>query len=157
MSLSNQQLIKNFDKIKISGEGDIAIHLAKCCSPVKGEKIVGYLTKGRGLTIHSLRCSYITKGIFDSHRMVEVDWDSKFRSKYLARLDVKTKDEKGVLAKVATIIANVGSNIKKAQVDTFADKKAKIKLLLEIENIDELNMIVDKLKKLREILEVERI
>jgi GTP pyrophosphokinase len=143
--------------IKVKNEGDISIHLAKCCSPVKGEKIVGYLTKGRGLTIHSIRCPYVTKGILDNERMIEVSWDSKFRSNYLARLNIKTEDKKGVLAKVATIVAHIGSNIKKAQVDTFSYEKAQIKLWLEIKNIDQLNLIINELKKVKEVMEVERV
>jgi len=143
--------------IKIRDEGDISIHLAKCCSPVKGEKIIGYLTKGRGLTIHSTRCPYVKKGILDNERMIEVSWDSKFSSNYLARLNIKAEDKKGVLADVASTIAKIGSNIKKAQVDTFANEKAQIKLWLEIKNIDQLNSIIDELKKIKEIIEVERV
>ncbi|MCP2520757.1 bifunctional (p)ppGpp synthetase/guanosine-3',5'-bis(diphosphate) 3'-pyrophosphohydrolase [Candidatus Aminicenantes bacterium AC-335-A11] len=143
--------------IKIKDEGDISIRLAKCCSPVKGEKIIGYLTKGRGLTIHSIRCSYVKKEILDSERMIEVSWDSKFSSNYLARLNIKAEDKKGVLAEIASTIANTGSNIKKAQVDTFANEKAQIKLWLEIQNIDQLNSIINELKKIKEVNEVERV
>ncbi|MFQ6082842.1 MAG: RelA/SpoT family protein [Candidatus Aminicenantia bacterium] len=143
--------------IKVRGYEDLLVYLAKCCSPIKGEEIIGYITRGKGVAVHSLRCPYITKEILDSNRMIEVSWDIQSDSTYSARLSLQTEDKRGVLAKITSIIANLESNIKKAGVNTFSDKRAQVKLLLEIKDMNQLNLIIQKLKEIKEVIDVQRL
>ncbi len=144
--------------IQISTPSAEFIQLARCCSPIKGEPIVGYMTAGKGITIHSTRCPLVVKEILDSERMVEVSWDSAATADYYkTRLLIKANDHPGVLAKVATAITQLGGNITKAEVITTADKKAQIKLRLDIQNMKHLEAIMKKIAGIREIYSVDRV
>lgn len=133
------------------------IKLARCCFPIKGEPIIGYMTSGKGITIHSTRCPLVVKEILDSERMVEVSWDSALTGSYKGRLLVKANDSPGVLAKVATGISQLEGNITKAEVITTADKKTQIKLSLIIRDMKHLEAIIKKIAGIKEIFSVERI
>jgi guanosine-3',5'-bis(diphosphate) 3'-pyrophosphohydrolase len=132
------------------------INLARCCSPIKGEPIVGYITAGKGITIHAVRCPLVAKEILASERMVEVGWDSSSAGPYKSRLLIRAADSPGLLGKVATIIAQLGGNITKAEVVTSAEKKAEIRLILMIKDIKHLESIIKKISGVKEILSVER-
>ncbi len=132
------------------------IKLAKCCSPVKGEPIVGYITTGRGLTVHSLRCPLVTKEILDGQRLVEVSWDPSFAGTFKARLLVKSQDSPGVLAKVATAVAGLEGNISKAEASMLAEGKARIRLDIRIRDIRHLEEISSRIAALKDVLSVER-
>ena len=133
------------------------IHFAKCCSPIKGEPIIGYITSGKGITVHSIRCPFVAKEILDSERMVEVSWDSTSEGIYKGRLMIKAVDSPGLLARVATSIARLEGNIAKAEVNTFADKKTQINLTIIIRDIKHLEEIIKKMQRIKEIFSVERI
>lgn len=132
------------------------VSLARCCSPIKGEPIVGYMTSGKGITIHSTRCSLITRELLDSERMVEVSWEEGWSGPFKSRLLIKAFDKPGLLAKVATIIAQLEGDITKAEVITSADKKAQLKLRLVIQDIQHLEDIIKRIRKIKEVLSVER-
>ena len=136
---------------------DRLVKIASCCSPIKGEPIIGYMTSGKGLTVHSLRCPRVTKEILDDHRLVDVLWDKTSASMYTGTLLIKGEDSPGVLAQLASIIAQRGGNISKAEVRTFADKKTQIKLTLRINDIKHLQDIMSKIGKIKEVSSVERI
>jgi GTP pyrophosphokinase len=133
------------------------IKLAKCCSPVKGEPVVGYLTAGRGLTVHSLRCPLVTKEILDGQRLVEVSWDPSFAGAFKARLLIQSQDSPGVLAKVAAAVAGLDGDISKAEASMVAEGKARIKLDIRIADIGHLEAISRRISGLKEVLSVERI
>jgi len=143
--------------ITIKDMESTALSLAKCCSPIKGEPIIGYITAGKGITIHSLRCPLVTKEILDSQRMVEIWWDEKLPGPFQGKLLIKSNDSPGVLAQLTTAIAQSNGNITKAEVSTFANKKAEIKLTITIRDIDHLQNIIRKLAKIKEISSVERV
>jgi GTP pyrophosphokinase len=148
--------MKPSGKIVIRDGADPTLSLARCCSPIKGEPVIGYVTVGKGITVHSARCALVVKEILDSQRMVEVTWDPSSKGSYKARLLVKAEDSPGVLAKVASTIAQLGGNISKAEVETFAGKNARINLELSIRDIRHLENITDHLAKLKEIISAER-
>jgi guanosine-3',5'-bis(diphosphate) 3'-pyrophosphohydrolase len=131
--------------------------LAKCCNPIKGEPITGYMTSGKGITVHSLRCPLVTKEILDPQRMVEAAWDNAIKGVYLGKLLIKGEDSPGVLAKLTTVIAQQKGNITKAEVVTFPDKKGQIKLTLNIRDIEHLKTITEKISGIKEIFSVERV
>lgn len=143
--------------IRIKALEDQMTQLAKCCSPIKGEPIVGYITAGKGITVHSLRCPLVTKEILDSQRLVDVSWDPSLAGTFKARLLVKSQDSPGVLAKVATAIAQLEGNIAKADVATFSSQKARINLEVRIRDIRHLEEISRRIAALKEVVSVERI
>ena len=133
------------------------IKLAQCCSPVKGEPVVGYITAGRGLTVHSLRCPLVSKEILDGQRLVEVTWDPSFAGTFKARLLVKTHDTPGVLAKVATAVAGLEGDISKAEASMASEGKARITLDIRIRDIRHLEDISKRIAGLKEVVSVERV
>jgi guanosine-3',5'-bis(diphosphate) 3'-pyrophosphohydrolase len=138
------------------GAGD-AYHLARCCAPIRGEPVIGYMTSGRGITIHATRCPLVSKEILSSERMVEVSWDSASTGPYRSRMLVRADDSPGILGKVATGIAELGGNITKAEVVTTAEKKAQIKLNILIRDNKHLQAIIKKISGIKGVNSVERI
>lgn len=132
------------------------VQLARCCSPIRGEQIIGYITAGKGITVHSLRCPRVVKEVLDADRMVDVSWEDTPKGTYKGRLLIRGEDSPGVLAKIATAIARLEGNITKADVVTFSDKKARFKLTIIIQNIRQLEAIIKKLSVMKEIFSVER-
>ncbi|MFC2167123.1 ACT domain-containing protein, partial [Acidobacteriota bacterium] len=133
------------------------VTLAKCCSPINGEPITGYMTSGRGLTIHALRCPRLQKGSLDEQRLVDVSWDKTSTGFYQGTILIEGEDSPGVLAKMTSTIAQLGGNISKAEVKTFSDKKVRIKLSLRIKDIAHFQSIMRKITKIKEVDSVERI
>ncbi len=144
------------EAVRIKDLGDPLIRLAKCCAPIKGEAVVGYITAGKGVTIHSLRCPLVAKEILDGQRLVEVAWDPGLPGMFKAKLLVKAKDSPGVLAKVTAAIADLEGNISKAEVATFADGKARINLEVRIRDIAHLDAIAGRIAALKEVDSAER-
>jgi len=143
--------------VRVTGKESSQHKLAKCCYPVKGESIVGYITSGKGITIHSSRCPLVDKEILDPQRMVEASWDKTAKGPYRARLLIHAQDAPGVLAKLTAVIAQQKGNITKAEVMTFPDIKAQIKLTLHIDDIEHLEKITGRISKIREIFSVNRV
>ena len=133
------------------------IKLAKCCSPIKGEAITGYITSGRGITVHSLRCPLVTKEILDDKRKIEVSWEDAPEQIYKGRLLITSENSPGLLAKLASIIADLGGGITKAEVQTFADNKAQFKISFIIPDIEHFETIVRKISIIKEIVSVKRV
>ncbi|MGB6867739.1 MAG: bifunctional (p)ppGpp synthetase/guanosine-3',5'-bis(diphosphate) 3'-pyrophosphohydrolase [Candidatus Aminicenantaceae bacterium] len=143
--------------ILVKNEKGASTKLAKCCNPIKGEPITGYMTSGKGITVHSLRCSLVTKEILDPQRMIEASWDKAIKGVFSGKLLIKGEDSPGVLARLTTVIAQQNGNITKAEVITFPDKKAQIKLTLNIRDVRHLENIIEKISGIKELFSVERV
>jgi guanosine-3',5'-bis(diphosphate) 3'-pyrophosphohydrolase len=144
--------------IEVKQTDEAAIHMAKCCSPIRGEPIIGYLTSGKGVTIHAQRCARVKKETLDPQRLVDASWSSSSpEGSYPSKLLVKTQDSPGVLAKLTAAIADLGGNITKAHVDTYAGQKAQIKLTILIRDIKHLDQIIKKIVGIKEVSFVERV
>ncbi|MFW6129107.1 MAG: TGS domain-containing protein, partial [Candidatus Aminicenantaceae bacterium] len=133
------------------------VKLAKCCSPIKGEPIIGYITSGKGVTVHSLRCPLVSKEILDSKRMIEVAWDQSLEGSYKGKLIIVGKDIPGILANLTAVIAQLGGNITKADVATFSDNKTRIRVSLTIQDYKHLKNIIKKISGIKDIYKVKRI
>jgi guanosine-3',5'-bis(diphosphate) 3'-pyrophosphohydrolase len=144
--------------IEVKEADEAIINLAKCCAPIRGEPIIGYITSGKGVTVHAQRCPLVKKEILDLQRIVDASWSSSSaESSYQGKLLIKSHDSPGVLAQLTKAIAEEGGNITKAQVDTYADKKAQIKLTLIIRDIKHLEQITKKILEIKEVSFVERV
>jgi GTP pyrophosphokinase len=147
---------KSSPGILVKSLDDPMISLAKCCSPIKGEPVTGYITVGKGITVHSLRCPLVNKEVLDGQRMVDVAWDDSYQGTFKAKLLIKAADSPGVLAKVATLIAHLEGNITKAEIAIFADGQANLNLELSIRDIRHLDGILEGLGQIKEISSAER-
>jgi guanosine-3',5'-bis(diphosphate) 3'-pyrophosphohydrolase len=144
--------------IEVKQADEAIINLAKCCTPIRGEPIIGYITSGKGVTVHAQQCALVKKEILDPQRIVDASWSSSStEGSYQSKLLVKSQDSPGVLAQLTTVIAELGGNITKAQVDTFAGQKAQIKLTIIIRDIKHLEQIIKKILGINAVSFVERV
>jgi GTP pyrophosphokinase len=143
-------------KVSVRGLDDAMIALARCCNPIRGESIVGYITRGRGVTVHSERCPNLEKLLYDPERRIEVAWESGDESRFEVRITVLSEDRPGMLAKITSAIADAKSNIKNVEARTFEDRRGEITLLLDIQDLDHLEKIVEKVKGIDGVYRVER-
>lgn len=143
--------------IRIKSLDDHAVRLAKCCFPIKGEPIIGYITAGKGVTVHSVRCPRVAKEILDSDRLVDVSWDKASAGPFKGKLMIRSNDSPGGLAAITAAIAELAGNITKAEVSTFSDGKARVRLELQIRDITHLEEISRQISALKDVSSVERI
>ena len=141
--------------IKVKGISDVLVRFANCCNPLPGEEVIGYITRGRGITIHCKNCRHIEDA--NPERLVEVSWQSSDEDVYLARLRVTSMDKKGILANISSVIAQKDANIIQAEVKTTADKKGVSLFAIEVADYPQLKEIMDAIKKIRDIITVERV
>ncbi|MBW1976495.1 MAG: bifunctional (p)ppGpp synthetase/guanosine-3',5'-bis(diphosphate) 3'-pyrophosphohydrolase [Deltaproteobacteria bacterium] len=145
---------KSTHGIKVKGLDNMLVRFANCCHPLPGEHVVGFITRGRGVTIHKYNCRHILDA--EPDRVVEVVWEPSDHDLYLAKLKVVTTDKKGILADISSIIAQNNANILQAQIQTTIDKKGVSLFTIEVENYKQLQTIMGAIKKIKNVLIVER-
>ncbi|MBI1820517.1 MAG: bifunctional (p)ppGpp synthetase/guanosine-3',5'-bis(diphosphate) 3'-pyrophosphohydrolase [Nitrospirae bacterium] len=144
--------------VKITGMNDILIHISKCCNAVPGDPIIGFITRGRGLSIHSVECPNIDELDYDKERIVDVDWETKTDSTYPVKISVLTVDKPGILASVSQAIASSEANITHAEITTSAEnKKASLIFIIEIKNIQHLDRVFKNIEKVDSVVQVRRV
>jgi guanosine-3',5'-bis(diphosphate) 3'-pyrophosphohydrolase len=146
---------KSTTGIKVKGLEDILVRFANCCHPLPGEHVTGFLTRGRGVTVHTFNCRHILDA--QPERVVEVVWEPSDNDVYLARLKVVTSDKKGILADISTVMTQKDANIIQAEIQTTMDKKGVSHFTIEVENFKQLHEIMGAIKKIKSVLLVERL
>jgi len=143
--------------VKIKGIDDIMIHYSKCCNPVPGDKIVGFVTRGRGVSIHSADCTNVYDLENEQERMIQVEWDLESKASYSARITVLTVDKPGLLANVSTAIAAADSNISHAEITTTEEKRAVCNFVVEITDVKHLDKVMKKIAQVDGVINVKRV
>ncbi|OQX55711.1 MAG: bifunctional (p)ppGpp synthetase/guanosine-3',5'-bis(diphosphate) 3'-pyrophosphohydrolase [Candidatus Aminicenantes bacterium 4484_214] len=133
-----------------------SFRLAKCCHPIKGEPIIGYLTVGEGITIHAQRCPLVVQERLNPERIVEISWPSSAGGPFPAQLEIATEDRPGLLAQITTVIAEQKANIKQAKASVFSDGQALISLLITVKDYPHLKKIQQEIKKIAAVLSVSQ-
>ncbi len=141
--------------IKVKGVDDMLVRFANCCHPLPGEHVLGFITRGRGVTIHKYNCSHILDS--DPERLVDVQWDPADEDVYMARIKVTSVDRKGILADVSLIMAKKEANIINAEIKTTMDKKGVSFFTIEVESYRQLEEIMGAIKRVENVLIVERV
>ena len=143
--------------VKVLGGRDVMMQLSKCCSPVPGDSIVGYLTRGRGLTIHSVGCPNLQALDYEKDRLVEVEWDGQVDDNHLVKVCVLTVDQPGMLANVSSAIASTQANISRAEITTREDQKAVLDFVVEVSNILHLERTLEAVGRIEGVISTKRI
>src|SRR3990172_9594054 len=143
--------------VKVKGIDDILLHFSKCCSPVPGDKIIGYITRGRGLSIHAGTCPNVAELDFDKDRLITVDWDVAGTPSYPVRISVLTIDRPGLLASVSSSITSSEANISHADISTTEEKKAVLNFVIEVKDLQHLERVIQKIEQLSGVLQVRRL
>jgi GTP pyrophosphokinase len=147
---------KKTDKgIKVKGMSDMLVRFGKCCQPLPGQPVIGFITRGRGVTVHAKGCRYIRD--VEPDRLVEVEWERSEDMSYLAKLRVSSLSRKGVLADITAVLAQSDANVIDADIQTTIDKKGISTFTVEVSSYNQLRDIVSRIKRIREVLKVERI
>ncbi|TCW35377.1 GTP pyrophosphokinase [Thermohydrogenium kirishiense] len=141
----------------VKGEDNVMVRFSKCCSPVPGDEIVGYVTKGRGVSIHRKDCPNIKDYVYDKNRIVEVEWDQGKNIAYQADIQIMANDRYGLLTDVTSILADIKISVRAVNARTTKDNVAIINLTLEITSREQLEKIMNKLKALDGVTDVYRI
>ncbi|MBK7598850.1 MAG: bifunctional (p)ppGpp synthetase/guanosine-3',5'-bis(diphosphate) 3'-pyrophosphohydrolase [Acidobacteria bacterium] len=149
------------DSITINGVDDVLVYRAPCCNPIRGEEIIGYITRGKGIGVHARkRCKNVGNLLINRERIIEVNWEEDGnREPYAVRLSVITEDRQGQLAALTNAIANIKTNIRDARTDDhdYKDGIRKIDLTVDISDVKHLEKVSSALKSVEGVLEVERI
>ena len=143
--------------VKIKGVEDFLTRFAMCCNPVPGDKIIGFISRGRGVTIHTADCTNIAELQYDKDRLVTVEWDLKEKTLHKVRINIHTLDKPGILADISASIASQGVNISQADIETTENKEAFLNFSIEISDLDQLQKVINSIKKLKGVLKVERV
>ncbi len=141
--------------IKVKGVSDMLIRFANCCHPLPGEPVIGFITRGRGVTVHQRNCSHILNA--DPERLVEVSWQASKEDIYLAKIRVTSVERKGVLSDISAILTQKDANIIEAQVKTTVDRKGIALFTIEVEDYNQLQNIMGAIKRVKNVLIVERL
>lgn len=145
---------KNKNLILVDQQDDILVTFAKCCTPVNGDPIVGFVTRGRGVTVHRGSCNKVFST--DTERRVDVAWNDRVEVERPTRLVILTEDRKGLLADVTKVISEKGVNITKLLVKTTRDAMAYIFLDVSVMHVNELLRVMKAIENIRGVLRVER-
>jgi len=134
---------------------DIMVRFGKCCNPLPGEKIRGYITRGRGITIHSYDCIYI-QGC-DQERLIDVEWDQREKLVYPVKIEVTSVDKKGLLAAISSSISLAEANISNAYARTLEDQKAVSTFEVEVNDLEHLRNVIRSIEKVKGVIKVSRL
>jgi GTP pyrophosphokinase len=143
--------------VVVGGVGGMAINRSKCCTPLPGDEVVGYVTRGRGLTLHRKGCPnlaiYSRK---EPDRLVEVEWRQHTGEKFQAGLRIESLDRVGLLNDISAVFSETKTNIYAARIKSHPNKTASFELTVEVESLDHLNQLITRIGGLSDILEVRR-
>jgi len=162
-SLVNQQAAQKksatSDDVIVSGVGNLMTHMAKCCQPVPGDSIVGFITQGRGISVHREDCEQLANSLEQQpEREIEVQWGNQQQKSYQATLQVTASDRHGLLRDISTIIAN--ERVLIIGMASHADKfkqTTRMSFTIEIANSEMLNRILTKMRQLDDVIDVKRL
>ncbi|MGG4265207.1 RelA/SpoT family protein [Peribacillus simplex] len=144
--------------VRVPGIDNLLIRLSRCCNPVPGDEIVGYITKGRGVSVHRQDCPNLESGDSD-HRLVPVEWESTIneRKEYIVEIEISGYDRRGLLNEVLQAVNETKTNISAVSGKSDRNKVATIHMSIYIHNIAHLQKVVDRIKQISDVYSVRRI
>ena len=142
--------------VTVRGSGDLLTFLAKCCNPLPGEDIVGYITRGRGVSVHSVECSNVKNLLYHPDREIEVEWARQDDEVFPIMLSIETEDEPGVLARLTEVIARLDGNIRHIEAATPEPGRGQIDVVVEVRNRRHLEKLRQALRGVDGVREVDR-
>ncbi len=148
---------KAIQGVQVKGIDNVLIRFSRCCNPVPGDPIIGYITRGRGVSVHRLDCPNAVSFLNDRERLIEVVWAETQGGTYPVDVQIQALDRAGLLADVANLVAETRTNMLSAFARGTKDKMATIDLVLEIKNLEQLQYLCQKLSRIKDVMTVERV
>jgi GTP pyrophosphokinase len=143
--------------INVKGVDNIKVRFSKCCNPVPGDDIIGFITRGRGVSIHRTDCPNIIYSEDSGERLIDVSWDLEKKAAYNAEIQVKAIDRSGILAEVAARVTELNIGLLSLNARTSKERLVTINMILEINDIDQLKDLMRKLRKIKNVTDVYRV
>jgi len=157
LKVQGPKATKNGTGVLVKGEAGVMVRMAKCCNPVPGDDIIGYITRGRGVSIHRSDCTSLGHTPEDLERMIEVSWDGSSGESFHVGIDIQAYDRNGLLMEVMAVLSELKITITninaKVQEDT---KTVSINVVVDIRDISQLDFVMTKLRRIREVYTVQR-
>ena len=145
---------KPSDGITIKGIEDTLIHFAKCCKPVPGDQVVGFISRGRGVIVHTANCPHLQN--LESERLISVTWNNEESKPFPAEISILGLNEKGLLAKISLVFVQQDVNINALQIKSTVDGRSQMDFTVEVRDAVHLYQTIDKLRAIDHVLEVRR-
>lgn len=142
--------------VSVQGEGNMMINFAKCCQPIPGDRIVGYITRGRGVTVHRADCPNVLRILEEEDRIIDVAWDTEKDQSFLVGISMVAQDRTSLLGDLGRAISSLGANITKASISSETGE-AIGRFILEVRNLQHLQKILKNLKRVKGVERVERL
>ena len=141
--------------VRVKGVGDLLIRFGKCCHPIPGDPIIGFITRGKGVTVHLRNCQTIM-GERETARMIEVEWERQVQQTYPISIRMEAYDRTGLLSDVTQVVAENKVNILAAQVAVTPDRTATVRATLEVASVAQLARVMSRLEQLKDVISVQR-
>jgi GTP pyrophosphokinase len=143
-------------RISVQGVDHLLVYRARCCSPILGDPIIGYITRGQGVSVHAENCPNVKNAMVDAQRRVPVSWDATPGETYPVRLSVEVHDRPGLLAAMTTAVSDKGGDIRRAEARTYDDRPGMVDLVVRVRDLDHLKALVRSVKDISGVARVER-
>jgi GTP pyrophosphokinase len=153
-----RRVFGDHNAITVRGQGDMLVYRARCCNPIRGETIVGYITRGKGVAVHSVNCPNVTNLLYEPERKIDVEWarDDSTPTAYPVKLTVFCDDRFGMLKNITGVIGDAKSNIRNISART-ANSQASVEVVLDIADLKHLEQIIVGLRKIAGVHDVQRL
>jgi GTP pyrophosphokinase len=160
---------KGSDSLQVEGQDDLLVYRARCCNPIRGEEIIGYVTRGKGVAVHARSCPNVQNLLYESDRRIQVEWapiptaatgtaaGAPKPQTYPVKLTVLCDDRAGLLKEFTAIISDDGTNIRSSASNSSADGGAVVDFVIETVDVRHLNRLVDKLRRVQGVRDVQRV
>ena len=158
---------KGSDSLQVEGQDDLLVYRARCCNPIRGEEIIGYVTRGKGVAVHARSCPNVQNLLYESDRRIQVEWaplpgdagaaGAPKPQTYPVKLTVLCDDRAGLLKEFTAIISDDGTNIRASSSNATADGGAVIDFVIETVDVRHLNRLVDKMRRVQGVRDVQRV
>ena len=155
------------ESLQVEGQDDLLVYRARCCNPIRGEEIIGYVTRGKGVAVHARSCPNVQNLLYESDRRIQVEWaplpgDSGAEGApkpqtYPVKLTVLCDDRAGMLKEFTAIISDEGTNIRSSSSEASDDGGAVVDFVVETIDLRHLNRLVDKLRRVHGVHDVQRV
>ena len=147
----------NDGAIVVRGHDDLMVYRSKCCNAIPGDEIVGYVTRGRGIAVHSKNCPNVQNLLYETERRIPVQWAGETQATFPVRLRIFTEDRPGMLADITGVISETGANIRTFESGGGQNMRARIEVALDVQHRKQLERILTGIKRIAGVFDIERV
>ena len=143
--------------ILVRGHDDLMVYRSKCCNAIPGDDIIGYVTRGRGIAVHSKNCPNVQNLLYEADRRIAVEWADSTQATFPVRLRIFTEDRPGMLAAITSVISETGANIRTFESGGDDNIRARIEVALDVRDRKQLEHILSGIKRIPGVFDIERV